>query len=73
MVTEIGIAINPNRPDLVEHFKELKVPQFTIKELQEKAYEIVGHPDPIQYGDKVVALIEYRDGTLIDTVKNILH
>ena len=73
VVTEIGIAINPNRPDLVEHFKELKVPQFTIKELQEKAYEIVGHPDPIQYGDKVVALIEYRDGTLIDTVKNILH
>ncbi|MEY8462935.1 citrate lyase subunit alpha [Streptococcus merionis] len=71
VVTEIGIAINPNRPDLVEHFKNLKVPQFTIKELQEKAYEIVGQPDPIEYGDKVVALIEYRDGTLIDTVKNV--
>ncbi|MGT2784740.1 citrate lyase subunit alpha [Streptococcus merionis] len=71
VVTEIGIAINPNRPDLVEHFKNLKVPQFTIKELQEKAYAIVGQPDPIEYGDKVVALIEYRDGTLIDTVKNV--
>lgn len=71
VVTEIGIAINPNRPDLIEHFKDLKVPQYTIKELQEKAYAIVGNPEPIQYGDKVVALIEYRDGSLIDVVRNV--
>ncbi|XCY70119.1 citrate lyase subunit alpha [Streptococcus iniae] len=25
----------------------------------------------IQYGDKVVALIEYRDGSLIDLVRNV--
>ena len=36
VVTEIGIAINPNRQDLIEHFKGLDVPQYTIKELQEK-------------------------------------
>ncbi|MGT2756821.1 citrate lyase subunit alpha [Streptococcus ovuberis] len=71
VVTEIGIAINPNRPDLIDHFKDLKVPQYTIKELQEKAYAIVGTPEPIQYGDKVVALIEYRDGSLIDVVRNV--
>ncbi|VTS23171.1 citrate lyase subunit alpha [Streptococcus pseudoporcinus] len=71
IVTEIGIAINPNRPDLVEHFKDLKVPQLTIQDLKEKAYAIVGQPDTIQYGDKVVALIEYRDGSLIDLVHNV--
>lgn len=71
VVTEVGIAINPARPDLMEQFKNLDVPQFTMKELKEKAYTIVGIPDPIQYGDKVVALIEYRDGTLIDVVKNV--
>ncbi|MDO4432461.1 MAG: citrate lyase subunit alpha [Aerococcaceae bacterium] len=71
VVTEIGIAINPNRPDLVEHFKGLDVPQFTIQELRDKAYSIVGTPDAIQYGEKVVALIEYRDGTLIDVVHNV--
>ena len=71
VVTEIGIAVNPNRPDLLEHFKKLDVPQFTIQELKEKAYNIVGNPDPIIYGDKVVALIEYRDGTLIDVVRNV--
>lgn len=71
VVTELGIAINPRRQDLVEAFKNLSVPQFTIEELKEKAYAIVGTPDPIVYGDKVVALIEYRDGSLIDVVKNI--
>ncbi|MCK1194725.1 citrate lyase subunit alpha [Streptococcus uberis] len=71
IVTEIGIAINPNRQDLIEHFKELKVPQYTVEELKEKAYAIVGQPDPIEYGDKVVALIEYRDGSLIDVVRNV--
>ncbi|MCK1207310.1 citrate lyase subunit alpha [Streptococcus uberis] len=71
IVTEIGIAINPNRQDLVDHFKDLKVPQYTVEELKEKAYAIVGQPDPIEYGDKVVALIEYRDGSLIDVVRNV--
>lgn len=71
IVTEVGIAINPNRPDLVEHFKSLKVPQFTVAELKEKAYSIVGQPDDIEYGDKVVALIEYRDGSIIDVVRNV--
>jgi citrate lyase subunit alpha/citrate CoA-transferase len=71
VVTEIGIAINPERQDLIAHFEELDVPKFTIKELQEKAYSIVDRPEAIQYGEKVVALIEYRDGSIIDVVKNV--
>lgn len=71
IVTEVGIAINPDRQDLIEHFKTLDVPQYTIEELKEKVYQIVGTPEAIHYGDKVVALIEYRDGTLIDVVRNV--
>lgn len=71
IVTEVGIAINPDRQDLIEHFKTLDVPQYTIEELKEKAYQIVGTPEAIHYGDKVVAFIEYRDGTLIDVVRNV--
>ncbi len=71
VVTELGVAINPNRPDLIEAFKNLDVPQFTIEELKEKAYAIVGTPEDIKYGDQVVALIEYRDGSIIDVVKNV--
>lgn len=71
LVTEVGIAVNPRRQDLIEAFKEISIPQYTIEELKEKAYEVVGTPKPIQYGDKPVALIEYRDGTLIDAVYNV--
>ncbi|HLQ39549.1 MAG TPA: citrate lyase subunit alpha [Tetragenococcus sp.] len=71
IVTEIGVAINPQRQDLIEHFKNVDIPQFTIQELRDRAYGIVGDPDPIEYGDKTVALIEYRDGSLIDVVKNV--
>ena len=30
VVTEVGIAINPNRPDLIEIFIDLNVPHLTI-------------------------------------------
>lgn len=71
LVTELGVTINPNRKDLLKVFEQSDVPQLTIKELQEKAYAIVGIPDKIKYGEKTVALIEYRDGTIIDVVKNV--
>lgn len=71
VVTEVGIAINPNRSDLLAHFNTVDIPQITLEELKEKAYQIVGMPESIEYGEKVVALIEYRDGTIIDVVKNV--
>lgn len=73
VVTEIGICINPRRTDLLEAFKEVDIPKFTIEELKEKAYEVAGIPDPIVYDDKIVALIEYRDGSLIDVVKKVKY
>jgi len=71
LVTEIGIAVNPKRTDLIEAYKNLPVPMYSIEELKEKAYKIVGTPDPIEYNDKIVALIEYRDGSIIDVVRKV--
>ncbi|SHJ32462.1 citrate lyase subunit alpha [Lutispora thermophila] len=71
VVTEIGIAINPRRQDLIDALKDSGIPQFTIEELKEKAYKIAGTPDPIEYEDQVVALVEYRDGSIIDVVRKI--
>ncbi|MFL2101433.1 citrate lyase subunit alpha [Desemzia sp. FAM 23989] len=71
VVTEIGICINPLRADLMEAFNGIPVPQFTIEELKEKAYAIVGTPDPIEYEEKVVAVVEYRDGSIIDVVRKV--
>lgn len=72
LVTEYGIAINPARKDLQEAFNNLPgVPVYTIEELQQKAEKIVGTPKPIEFKDRPVALIEYRDGSIIDTIKEV--
>ena len=41
------------------------------EELRDKAYAIVGEPDPVQFGDRVVGIIESRDGTVLDVVREI--
>ena len=43
----------------------------TIEELCELAKSITGVPAPIETTDKVVAVVEYRDGTVIDVIKQI--
>ena len=71
LVTEIGIAINPKRTDLMERLKNINIPVFTIQELKDKVESIVGVPDKIEYEDKVVAVVEYRDGSIIDVVRKV--
>ena len=71
VVTDYGIAINPRRQDLIECMKNVNLPFCTIEELRDKAYSIAGEPDPVQFGDRVVGVIESRDGTIIDVVREI--
>lgn len=68
VVTEIGIAVNPHRQDLMDCFTQASLPIYTIEALQKEAEKIVGKASPIQFTDRVVALVEYRDGTLLDTI-----
>lgn len=44
---------------------------MTIEELKEKAYSLVGRPDDLEWEDKVVAVLEARDGTILDVVRKI--
>ena len=71
VVTDYGIAINPRRTDLVEAYKNSKLPICTIQELRDMAYGITGEPDPIEFEDQVVGIIESRDGTIMDVVRKI--
>lgn len=71
IVTDYGIAINPRRPDLMEALKDTKLPICTIEELRDQAYAIVGEPQPVQFGDKVVGIIEARDGSIMDVVREV--
>ncbi|WP_035292437.1 citrate lyase subunit alpha [Clostridium sp. KNHs214] len=69
IVTERGIAVNPNRKDLMEKLQKTNLPVMTIEELKDMAEKITGKPKPIELTDEVVAVVEYRDGTVIDVVR----
>lgn len=71
LVTDYGIAVNPLRPDLIKHLDEAKIPHVTIQQLKDKAYSLVGTPDALEWEDKVVAIVEARDGTILDVVRKI--
>ncbi|GAB6093127.1 citrate lyase subunit alpha [Furfurilactobacillus curtus] len=72
LVTEYGIAINPKRQDLQQVLANIPgVPVYTIEQLQQMAADKVGHPEPLQFTDRVVALAEYRDGTIIDAIHEV--
>lgn len=71
VVTDRGIAVNPLRKDLIEKFTRAKLPLCTIEELKEKAERITGKPKAIEYGDKIVGIVEYRDGTIIDVIRQV--
>lgn len=71
VVTDYGIAINPRRQDLLEAYKNSGLPLCTIEELRDQAYKITGKPDEIQFKDRIVGIIESRDGTIMDVVREI--
>ena len=69
VITDYGIAINPRRQDLIECMKDVDLPFKTIEELRDMAYAMAGEPDPVQFEDRIVGVIEARDGTVIDVVR----
>lgn len=72
VVTDYGVAVNPARPDLLEALQSADcVPLKTIEELRDMAYRIAGEPKAVQFGDRVVGIIEARDGTVMDVVRQI--
>lgn len=71
VITDYGIAINPVRQDLIECMKDVNLPFKTIEELRDIAYHIAGEPEKVKFGDRVVGIIEGRDGTIMDVVRMI--
>lgn len=71
LVTERGVAINPIRQDLITAMSDAGVPILSIEALLEQVQKIVGIPKPIKYSDKVVGIVEYRDGSVIDCIRAV--
>jgi citrate lyase subunit alpha/citrate CoA-transferase len=72
LVTQRGIAVNPKRIDLKERLQASGLPVVDIHDLKKTAENITGVPKEIKLGSKLVANVIYRDGTVIDTIKNTL-
>ena len=71
VITEYGVAVNPLRKDLLEAVKNSGLPLKTIEELRDLAYRIAGEPGKVEFGERVVGIIESRDGTIMDVVHQI--
>lgn len=71
VVTDYGIAVNPRRQDLIDNFKKANLPLYTIEELKEMAEKLTGKPEPLEFTDKIIGVVEYRDGTVIDVIRQV--
>ena len=72
VVTERGIAINPARLDLIDRLKKSSLDIKPIDELHDIALKMTGVPEKPDFDERIVALVEYRDGTIIDTVRQLI-
>jgi citrate lyase subunit alpha/citrate CoA-transferase len=71
IVTEQGVAVNPERKDLREKFLTARIPLRDIGELRATVETLVGKPRPVEFTDKVVGLVSYRDGSVIDLIRQV--
>jgi citrate lyase subunit alpha/citrate CoA-transferase len=72
IVTERGILINPARGDLLESAESAGLPVIDIRDLKRRVERMTGRQDPQDNSDgEIVAVVEYRDGTLIDSVRKV--
>ena len=74
VVTEAGVALNPehrNYQELKEDLEHSSLKLTTIQALQELAESMTGVPEPIETTDRITCVVEYRDGTVIDVIRQI--
>ncbi|MBL4768803.1 MAG: citrate lyase subunit alpha [Rhodobacteraceae bacterium] len=69
VVTEVGIAIHPSRPDLEKQARKAGLPVLPIEVLRDKASALAPRPDRLATDGRIVAICEYRDGSVIDVIR----
>ncbi len=71
LVTDQGVAVNPRRPEVAERLSRAHFKLVPIEELARRAERITGKPEPLPFGDRIVGLSTYRDGSVIDVIREI--
>lgn len=72
LVTQAGIAVNPKNQELILRLKDAGLPICDIHELKEKAEAITGKPAPLPRDGRTVAKVICRDGSLLDTIHQVI-
>ncbi|MBE7012761.1 MAG: citrate lyase subunit alpha [Ruminococcaceae bacterium] len=73
LVTQGGIAVNPNKVELRQRLADAGLPVVDIMELKEKTERITGRPDRLPKGDRVVAEVISRYGDIQDKIYNVVE
>ena len=71
LVTQKGVAVNPKNTELHDRLREAGIKLVDINELKALAERTSGVPKKPALGDRIVANVIYRDGTVIDTIKQV--
>ena len=71
LVTQGGIAVNPKNATLTASLKAAGLPIIDIHELKEKTERITGKPAKLPKGDRVVAEVIGREGSVQDYIYNV--
>lgn len=69
LVTEYGIAVNPRRTDLLEQLADSGLPVMPVDKLKEIGDRLAAKEMNTEFTDRIVGIVEYRDGTIIDVVR----
>ncbi len=71
LVTQKGVAVNPKDAELRQRLIDAKINVVDINELKAMAERTSGVPEKPAIGDRVVADVIYRDGTVIDRIREV--
>ena len=72
LVTQCGVAVNPRREDLKKELRRARLPVLDIEELRAMAEKTNGVPEKTMCGEKLIGRVQYRDGSIIDTIRQVL-
>ena len=73
LVTQKGVAVNPKNTELRDRLIAAGIKVMDIRELKALAESVSGVPEKPVFGERIVADVIYRDGTVIEHIYQVLE
>lgn len=71
IVSDRGICVNPKRDDIKKTLEGANIEVRDIKDIYKEIISLTGVPDKVKFTDKIVGVVEYRDGSVIDVIYQV--